>query len=297
MVNIIWSDELMSYDFGENHPMRNIRCKKGVEELSKLDCNIIEPRYATEEKIALFHTKDYIESIKNNNGGSIETPTKNMYNPARLSVGATLTAIDSITNEERIAANICGGWHHAFEDKARGFCIFNDVVIGAKYAQINGYNKVMIIDWDVHHGDGTQRAFFNDNSVYAISIHQDPRTQYPYISGFESENKLNNLNIPISPKLSEHEIMTKVLSTIPNEIREFKPNILIIQMGVDGYKHDLMSSIDLTERFYKSMSVVLSRCAKKNRFPVILLGGGGFYFPKTAELWRLIVETFDENMK
>ena len=297
MVNIIWSDELMSYDFGENHPMRSIRCKKGVEELSKLECKIIEPRYASEEEIALFHTKDYIESIKNNNGGSIETPTKNMYNSARLSVGATLTAIDSISENNRISVNLCGGWHHAFEDEARGFCIFNDVVIGARYAKEKGYKKIMIIDWDVHHGDGTQRAFLNDDFVYTVSIHQDPATQYPYFTGYISENTKTNLNIPIAPEETEQEIMTKVLSVIPNEIRFFKPEMLIIQMGVDGYKYDPMSSIDLSERFYKSISVVLSRCAKKNRFPVVLLGGGGFYFPKTAELWKLIVETFEENIK
>lgn len=297
MVNIIWSDELMSYDFGENHPMRSIRCKKGVEELSKLECKIIEPRYASEEEIALFHTKDYIKSIKNNKGGNVETPTKNMYNPARLSVGATLTAIDSISENNRISVNLCGGWHHAFEDEARGFCIFNDVVIGARYAKEKGYKKIMIIDWDVHHGDGTQRAFLNDDSVYTVSIHQDPATQYPYFTGYISENTKTNLNIPIAPEETEQEIMTKVLSALPNEIRFFKPEMLIIQMGVDGYKYDPMSSIDLSERFYEAISVVLSRCAKKNRFPVVLLGGGGFNFPKTAELWRIIVETFEKNIK
>lgn len=297
MVNIIWSDELMSYDFGENHPMRSIRCKKGVEELSKLECKIIEPRYASEEEIALFHTKDYIKSIKNNKGGNVETPTKNIYNPARLSVGATLTAIDSISENNRISVNLCGGWHHAFEDEARGFCIFNDVVISARYAKEKGYKKIMIIDWDVHHGDGTQRAFLNDDSVYTVSIHQDPATQYPYFTGYISENTKTNLNIPIVPEETEQEIMTKVLSALPNEIRFFKPEMLIIQMGVDGYKYDPMSSIDLSERFYEAISVVLSRCAKKNRFPVVLLGGGGFNFPKTAELWRIIVETFEKNIK
>ncbi|WP_129409307.1 histone deacetylase family protein [Marinitoga lauensis] len=299
MVNIVWGEKLIEYDFGEGHPLRSIRCKKGVDEILKSDTdyNLINPRYATEEELLLFHTKDYIKSIKNNIGGSSETPIKDMYNPARLSVGATLTVVESIDENNRISVNLCGGWHHAFENQARGFCIFNDVVIGAKYSQKKGYKKVMIIDWDVHHGDGTQRAFLNDDSVYTISIHQDPSTQYPYLTGYTRENTKTNLNIPISPDETEQEIMTKVLSTIPNEIRFFKPDILIIQMGVDGYKYDPMSSIDLSERFYESISVVLSRCAKKNRFPVVLLGGGGFYFPKTAELWKLIVETFEKNIK
>ncbi|AEX86138.1 hypothetical protein XO10_08640 [Marinitoga sp. 1135] len=300
MINIIWDERLMEYDFGPGHPLRSIRCKKGIERLKKeedLEYNLISPEYAEKEELALFHTLDYIKSIEENIGGSAETPVKNMYNPARLSVGATLTAINSITDDARISVNLCGGWHHAFENRARGFCIFNDVVIGAKYAQKKGFSKVMIIDWDVHHGDGTQRAFLNDDSVYTISIHQDPSTQYPYVSGFTSENKKTNLNIPITPGESEQEIMTRVLSTIPNEIRFFKPEMLIIQMGVDGDMYDPMSSINLSERFYKSISVVLARCAKKNKFPVILLGGGGFNFPRTAELWTLIVKTFYENVK
>ncbi|GAB6188395.1 acetoin utilization protein AcuC [Marinitoga arctica] len=299
MVNIVWSDKLLEYDFGEGHPLRSKRCKLGIEKLfkSNIEYTLISPRYAEENELALFHTIEYINQVKNNIGGSSETPIRNMYNPARLSVGATLSAIESITENEKIAVNLCGGWHHTFEDKARGFCIFNDVVIGAKYAQKLGYEKIMIIDWDVHHGDGTQRAFLEDNSVYTISIHQHPETQYPYISGYERENTITNLNIPIFPGTSEQEILTKVLSTIPNEIRMFKPDMLIIQMGVDGYKLDPMSSIDLSERFYKSLSIVLSRCSKKNRFPVVLLGGGGFYFPKTAEIWELIIRTFEEDIK
>ncbi|KLO24014.1 hypothetical protein X275_01035 [Marinitoga sp. 1197] len=299
MVNIVWNDRLLEYDFGISHPLRSIRCKNGVEKLlkSKFEFKIVEPRYALEEEIALFHTKEYINSIKNNRGGSVETPIKDKYFPALLSVGATLTAIESISENNKISVNLCGGWHHAFENEARGFCIFNDVVIGAKHAQNLGYKKIMIIDWDVHHGDGTQRAFLKDNTVYTISIHQHPETQYPYISGYERENTTTNLNIPIFPGMTEQDIMTKVLSQIPNEIRFFKPDMLLIQMGVDGYKYDPMSSIDLSERFYKSISTILSRCAKKNNFPVILLGGGGFYFPKTAELWKLIVEIFEKNIK
>jgi len=296
---LVWSEDLLSYDFGAGHPMRSERCKRGVEEIMKIEgIEILKPRYATEEELMLFHTESYIKSVKEGHGGDLDTPfSADMYDPARLSVGATLRAVEAVVREGyRIAVNVCGGWHHAFEDKARGFCIFNDVVIGARFAQKLGAERVFIIDWDEHHGDGTQRAFYDDDSVFTLSIHQHPATQYPYISGYEDENHATNCNIPILPGRSEEDILKEIIPTLPMKIHPFKPDLLIVQMGVDGHKEDPMSSIDLGDRFYKEISKVIAGCAKDLEMPVVLLGGGGFNFPKTAELWRMIVQIFMEKM-
>ena len=295
---LIWSDELLSYDFGSGHPMRSVRCKMGAEEISKIpSIDIVKPRYATEEELSLVHTPDYINRVKSGKAGSLDTPvTKYIYDPARLSVGATLKAVELFEEGYRLAVNVCGGWHHAFENEARGFCIFNDIAVGTRFAQNRGFKKVFIIDWDVHHGDGTQRIFKGDNTVFTMSIHQHPSTQYPYVSGYESENDETNLNVPILPSESEQEVMKKVLPLIPRYVKPFKPDIMFVQMGVDGHREDPMSSLDLSERFYDSISRIVARCAKNNGFPVVLLGGGGFNFPKTARLWRMIVENFIEEM-
>lgn len=295
---VVWSDDLLSYDFGRGHPLRSERCKMGVEELSKIDSlDFVEPRYATEDEIALVHTREYIEMVRSGKAGDLDTPvSRKLFDPARLSVGATLKAVELLKEDYRLSVNLCGGWHHAFENKARGFCIFNDVAIGAKYAQRLGFKKVFIIDWDVHHGDGTQRIFKGDKSVFTMSIHQHPATQYPYVSGYESENDETNLNVPLMPSESEQEIMKRVLPLIPQFVKPFKPDIMIVQMGVDGHRDDPMSSLDLSDRFYDSISKIVARCAKNNDFPVVLLGGGGFNFPKTAKLWRTIVENFMEEM-
>ena len=300
MTALVWGDELLKYDFGSYHPLRSERCKLGVEEILSSEksalIDVVEPRYATEDELELFHTRKYIESVRKGTAGDIDTPVSpDLYEPAKLSVGATLTAVDEIVEGYDIGVNICGGWHHAFEDRARGFCIFNDVVIGARYAQKKGFKKVMIIDWDVHHGDGTQRAFYNDESVFTISIHQHPSTIYPYRTGYESENNEYNMNIPITPGEDEQEVLKRVLSEIPLKIRSFKPALMIIQMGVDGHRDDPMSSLNLTDRFYESVAQIAARCSKNNNFPVVLLGGGGFNFPKTAQLWRKMVEIFTEE--
>ena len=296
---LVWDDRLLRYDFGPNHPLRSERCRMGVEELEKIDgIDLIEPRYATEEELKLVHTEDYIEAVKMGRAGDIDTPIDpGIYDPARLSVGATLRAIELVMKEGyRLAVNICGGWHHAFEDRARGFCIFNDVAIGARYAQKLGARKVFVVDWDVHHGDGTQRIFLEDDSVFTLSIHQHPSTQYPYTSGYESENTKTNLNIPIRPGTSESEILKMTIPTMITRIRAFLPDILLVQMGVDGHRDDPMSGIEMSEKFYDSASKTLGRCAKNLKIPVVLLGGGGFNFPRTAQLWRMIVENFMEHM-
>ena len=295
---VVWSDELLSYDFGPGHPLRSDRCKIGFEELLRIDSlEVVKPRYATEDEIALVHDKEYIKSVKEGKAGDLDTPiSKEIFDPARLSVGATLRGVELLKEGYKLSVNLCGGWHHAFENKARGFCIFNDVAIGARYAQVLGFKKVFIIDWDVHHGDGTQRIFKGDRNVFTMSIHQHPATQYPYVSGYESENDETNLNVPLMPSDSEQEIMKRVLPLIPQFVKPFRPDLMIVQMGVDGHREDPMSSLDLSDRFYDSISRIVARCAKNNGFPVILLGGGGFNFPKTAQLWRMIVENFVREM-
>ena len=298
-VALVWSDDLMEYDFGPGHPLRSERCRLGFEELrSKLELDVVEPRYASEEELALFHTPDYIESVRRGIAGDLDTPVDSrLYDPARLSVGATLTAVDAVLDGYDMAINLCGGWHHAFESRARGFCVFNDIAVGALYALKKGLKKVMVIDWDVHHGDGTQRAFIRDDRVFTISIHQHPSTQYPYVSGYESENTETNLNIPLLPGETEQEILKKVLPILPVKIRSFKPELVFVQMGVDGHKEDPMSSLDISDRFYTSLSKTIARCSVNNSFKLVFLGGGGFNFPKTAQLWREIVERAIEEIE
>ncbi len=299
---LIWSDELTSYDLSvvqPGHPMRGERCKMGSDAVAEIEgVDILPPRYAFKEELAFFHKMDYIEAVERGEAGDVDTPiAKALFDPARLSVGATLRAVEAVLKDGyKIAVNICGGWHHAFEDRARGFCVFNDVAIGARYAQKLGAKRIFIIDWDEHHGDGTQRAFYEDDDVFTLSIHQHPATQYPYVSGYEDENHATNLNIPIIPGRSETEIIREVIPTLSLKIRPFKPDLIIVQMGVDGHKEDPMSSIDLGDRFYEEISKVVARCAKNLGVGVVLLGGGGFNFPKTAELWKMIVKTFMEKM-
>ena len=291
---LVWSDELLQYDFGPGHPMRSMRCKMGAEEIAKIPgIEVVTPRKATDEEILLFHTPEYLELVKYSAMASLDTPTEGLYEPALWSVGATLTAIDSAFGHGGVSVNICGGWHHAEPARGKGFCIFNDIGVGVGYARkVYGISRVMVIDWDVHHGDGTWLGFKDDHDVFTISIHQDPKTQYPYTSGFTLENDERNINIPIAPEDSEEDVIRQLVPLFPKVIPMFAPEILIIQMGVDGHMEDPMSGIQLTDRFYHAIAPVLARCSRKRRFPVVLLGGGGFNFPKTAKLWRGIVEDF-----
>ncbi len=291
---LVWGEELMAYDFGPGHPMRSHRCKAGAEEIMKIPgLKVIPPRMATEEEILLFHTPEYLQRVKRGLPASADTPTAGLFEPALWSVGATLQATDYAIQSGGAGVNVCGGWHHAERDRGKGFCIFNDIGVGVEYARHrHGIQRVMVIDWDVHAGDGTYLGFKDDPDVFTLSIHQHPKTQYPYVHGYPEENSETNLNIPILPGESEQDIIAKTIPLIPRIVPRFGPELMIIQMGVDGHREDPMSSIDMGERFYTSIASVLARCSRKQGFPVVLLGGGGFNFPKTAQLWRKIVEAF-----
>ena len=252
-VAFIYSDDFKKLDFGAGHPMRGDRYRKALYEFKKLNLlnnfTVKDPQLISGDIIRLFHTADYVNKVHNvsNTGlGSFgeEVPVfKGIYDVALLSVSASVTAANYLANNDpfEIAINICGGWHHAFEHKGRGFCIFNDIAITAEYLlERKHIKKIMIIDYDAHHGDGTQRAFYDKSEIYTISFHQDPTGFYPFRTGYENEigtgeGKSFNRNFPLSPSCRDEEFILK-FEQVRKLIGNFEPEIVILQMGVDGSK-------------------------------------------------------------
>jgi acetoin utilization protein AcuC len=204
-VVLIYSEDFKKLDFGYGHPMRGDRYEKALKEFKKLNLldnlTVKKPEIISEDIIKLFHTPDYLKKVQevSNTGKGFfgeEVPAfKGIYDIALLSVSASITAANyivdpvrdnpakrydgylgqpisnGVNNDFNIGINICGGWHHAFENKGRGFCIFNDVAITANYLlKRKNINRIMIIDYDAHHGDGTQRAFYNNSKGGRVLI-------------------------------------------------------------------------------------------------------------------------------
>jgi len=182
---------------------------------------------------------------------------RDTYDVALLAVGGVLKAIDSVM-EKKVDNAFCAirpPGHHAEIDQAMGFCYFNNVAIGARYLQRQwGIERVGIIDFDVHHGNGTQHIFDNDDSVFYYSIHEHPSFAYPG-TGREFETGVSagdgyTLNNPILPGKGDEEYREKLTSDLVPAFKEFKPEVVLLSAGFDAHVDDLMSGTNLTTEGY-----------------------------------------------
>lgn len=308
-IAFIYSQDFKKLDFGYGHPMRGDRYERALEEFKKKDLlenlTLKEPVLISENIIRLFQTPEYIKKVKkvSETGKGFygeEVPAiKGIYDIILLSVSASITAANYLLDENQcnVAINICGGWHHAFENKGRGFCIFNDIAISANYLlKEKNIAKIMVIDYDAHHGDGTQRAFYNSSSVYTVSLHQNPDTLYPFRTGYENEIGIDegkgfNRNFPLPQFCNDEEFISN-FKQLSGLIRDFTPEVLILQMGVDGSKECTISNMRLTRDSYDFASNLLMDLQNKYGFKTLVLGGGGFVHPMLGQNWGIQIENF-----
>jgi acetoin utilization protein AcuC len=308
-VILVYDEDFKKLDFGEGHPMRGDRYKKALKEFEKLGLldklAVKKPEIISEDILNLFHMPDYIKKVQkaSRTGEGVygqEVPAvKGIYETILLSVSASVTAADYITDDNPFdtAVNICGGWHHAFEHMGRGFCVFNDIAVVVNYLlKKKKIKKIMVVDYDAHHGDGTQRAFYNNSQVYTVSFHQDPAGFYPFHSGYEDEigegkGKGFNRNFPLSPLCDDTEFALK-FNHLPQLIKDFAPEVIIVQMGVDGLRECTISNMQLTRNAYYYASKFLVESQKEDKFKILALGGGGFVHPALGQNWGIQIKNF-----
>ena len=260
---LITSDTYQNHNTGEGHPEKIDRVTAVIENFKKLDNkNIVWKKPSNFEQSILIktHTKDYIKQVnlsfpqsglKFLDGDTVVSPGSK--DATKDAVGSIISAIDGVKKKEFKNAFCCvrPPGHHAEKEKAMGFCIFNNVAVGANYLiEKYKYKKIAIIDFDVHHGNGTQDIFYNDKNVLYISTHQ-----YPYYpgSGSEKENgKYNNvLNIPLEAGTTGNEYLN-AYEKVLDKIKEFKPEFLLFSAGFDAHIDDPLAQLRLSsEDFYK----------------------------------------------
>ena len=295
-------------DFGPGHPMRGDRYPKALAEFRRTglleQMEIRSPELIGDDVLTLFHTPEYMGLVKKANTGGewnvgSEVPGfKGIYDVARLSVSATVGGARALVRDEaEVAVNICGGWHHAFADRGRGFCIFNDIAVAVRYLQEREKMKrIMVLDYDAHHGDGTQRAFYEDPTVFTVSFHQNPDTLYPFLTGFESEIGTGrgegfNRNFPLPAGAGDEDFIVR-FHEVPGLLREFKPEMLILQMGVDGSRECVIASLNLSRHAYDYASRKIMELKDELGFKLIALGGGGFVHPMLGRNWGIQIRNF-----
>ena len=260
---LITSDTYQNHNTGEGHPEKIDRVTAVIENFKKLDNrNLVWKKPSSFEQSILIktHTKDYIKQVnlsfpqsglKFLDGDTVVSPGSK--DATKDAVGSIISAIDGVEKKEFKNAFCCvrPPGHHAEKEKAMGFCIFNNVAVGANYLiEKYKYKKIAIIDFDVHHGNGTQDIFYNDKNVLYISTHQFP--YYPGSGSEKESGKYNNvLNIPLEAGTTGNEYLN-AYEKVLDKLKEFKPEFLLFSAGFDAHIDDPLAQLRLSsEDFYK----------------------------------------------
>lgn len=284
--SVITSLTYQNHNTGPGHPERVDRVKVVNEELKKFDKKIkwFEPKLFDHTIIEKVHNKNYLEKISISfpksgiqflDGDTIVSPGSK--EAALDAVGSIILGIDQVVNKEfkNTFCSVRPPGHHAESDKAMGFCIYNNVAVGAAYLLHHyQYKKVAIIDYDVHHGNGTQEIFYNNPNVLYISTHQ-----YPFYPGTGSVNEKgasnNILNIPLDPGTSS-DIYFNSFENVLKKLKSFNPEFILLSSGFDAHQKDPLAQVNLKSKdFYeitkRIMNVADNIC--DSRIVSILEGG------------------------
>ena len=283
---IITSNTSTNHLTGVGHPEKPDRVTAVIEKLKQNKTLIWKKSIKFDEKyLNITHSKNYILDVKKsfpNNGLKFldgDTVVSPGSKEATIdATGSIISAIDGIENQKfnKAFCAVRPPGHHAEKNKAMGFCIYNNVAVGAKYL-INKYkyNKVAIIDFDVHHGNGTQDIFYEDDKVLYISTHQ-----YPYYPGTGSNNekgKYNNiLNIPLPAGTNSEEYLN-AYNFVINKLIEFKPQFVMFSAGFDAHKDDPLAQLNLNSKdFYEITKRTILATQKFSKGKVVSILEGGY---------------------
>ncbi len=279
----------LEHDTG-SHPenadrIRAIEGRLDAEDWHGLE--VVEAPAAAIEQVERVHPRshiDAIESLSAGGGGMIDADTlvsERSYDASLRSAGAAAHAVDRmLAGEARFA--FCGlrpPGHHAERARAMGFCLFNSVAVGVSQALAeHGVDRAMVLDWDVHHGNGTQDVFYESGRVLFASIHQSPLypgTGHPDETGAGDGEGLT-LNLPVAPGAGPDEFLSIVQTVISPVARDFAPGLLAISAGYDAHRDDPLADCLLDEAAYADMAATLRDLAAELGVPVLVCLEGGY---------------------
>lgn len=310
---IIYSEDVLRYRFGEEHPFNPLRLRMTWDLMKELglvtEDHIRVPRPASEEELALVHSPAYIEAVKRAGSGQAppsppgggeptweafglgteDTPIfPDMHEASALIAGGTLLAAQLVMEgEAEHAFNLAGGLHHAHRHMASGFCVYNDIGVAIAWLRREYNVRVAYIDTDAHHGDGVQWLFYEDPNVLTISFHETGKYLYPGTGDIHERGDGPGygyaVNFPLEPFTEDDSWIEMLHQALPTLIKGFEPDIIISQNGCDGHHWDPLTHLSATTRLYREIPRLVHQLAHEvcgGRW--VAVGGGGY------DIWRVV---------
>lgn len=296
-LGIIYDERFLQHESPYYHAENPERLQSIFDGISKAglfdEVKLYKPSVARKEHIFLVHTEYHYNHIKEaiNSGITLLDPdtfvVSKSWLVSKLAAGSVITAVDMIEQKmhKYIFCLVRPPGHHAESNRAMGFCIFNNAALGAAYAISKyGYKRVAIIDWDVHHGNGTQQIFYKRNDVLVINIHQ-----YPLFPGTGRENEIGegegegfNVNYPLPAGTVGKTYIDIFENKIIKKLEDYKPELIIISAGFDAHKNDPLGQMKLTSKDFGTLTRIILTYAQKNELPVISELEGGYNLRKLS---------------
>jgi len=303
----IYSEKDAAFEYSPGHPFRPERTIRTYQLCNKYHLfnepwiSVVSPEPVPNEALLLFHTEKYLSLLKAAGRGEMNLDIATagigtsdnpifpgLFEKSNLAAGGTWVGGDRVMAVEgkAIAFNTMGGFHHAYPDGAEGFCYINDLAVFGKYLRKNG-KRFAYIDIDVHHGNGVQDAFYDDDGALVISLHQSGHTLYPG-TGFENEigsglGRGYTINVPLPPQTDDELYLMAFHEIVPAAIEAFKPDLIIAQLGIDTLSNDPLALLCLTNNGYVKIVRSISDMTEK----LVATGGGGYNIDNVVRGWTL----------
>ena len=275
-------------------------------EFGKRGGHVESPRRATDQEITRIHDADYLTSIKETAGRAVALDPDTFTSPGTfeavyLAAGAAVTAVDHVMDGgagTRAMALVRPPGHHAERNRAMGFCLFNNIAIAAAHARARGLKRVAVVDYDVHHGNGTQWSFYSDPSVLFVSSHQ-----YPYYPGTGAAGDTGTgagtgftVNLPMSAGATDADYELAYTKVALPVLAQFRPELILISAGFDAHMNDPLAGMRVTSPYFGHLTAAIAdiantHCAGK----LVAVTEGGYDLVALAESLRATIGALEST--